>query len=247
MSFEDKEVFIPIDFSLLENKNFKMPIMLYIADNSVYTKDEIRVYSEKINYSEIAKKTTLKDRRMVKKALDYLKAIDNKIVCYDETKDKIYFNNENQDFIVSLSHKTLKRMYTNFSDYTCKIFFYLFRQYCYWTKVRGDIGFNFTLSQLCEAIGLSPQTKNREVVKEALNQLVINGMIGYDIIKKGQTYYRRLTTITTEFVVSDFLNMSEEKIIGGLPEEKTDNLLEEQDIVLTHVGISAKELTKLPY
>lgn len=237
MSFEDKTVFIPIDFSKICDKKYKVPLMLYFADNSVYIEDEdVRVYPEKVNYSEVARQTTLKDRKAVKRALDYLMEIDNSVVYCDESKDKICFNN-NQDFVISLSHKTLRRMYTNFSDYTCKIFLYLYRQHCYWTTVRNSSGFNFTLSQLCESIGLSPQSKNREVVKESLNQLVINGMIGYDIIKKGNTYYRKLTNITTDFVVNDLMNGFEEHLVGGLLEKSELPEEFQEGEIISHVGL----------
>lgn len=193
MGFEENMVFVPADFSAIKDKNFKMPLMLYLADKSIYMEDEgVRIYPDKVNCSEIARETTLKDRRTVKKALDYMLETDKVIA---RSHEVIYFDNNNQDFIVGLPHKTLRKMYADFSDYTCKIFLYLYRQYRYWTIVRHS-DFDFTLSQLCESIGLSPQTKNREMAKYSLEQLVAERMLEYDAVKKGNVCYRRVIDMT---------------------------------------------------
>ena len=88
-------------------------------------------------------------------------------------------------FTVSLPHTTLKTMYNNCNNITIKLFLYLYRQHHYWTQVQGRKGFGFTISYLCEELGLAKNNQSsRQKIMYAISTLESLGFLRLGIKEK---------------------------------------------------------------
>lgn len=199
----DKKIFVPVDYDFLANKKVKVRCFLNMMDNSVYYPEEDkRVFTKsQVNYTKIGKILKM-DRRTVKSSIDEMIKKFPQIIEQQENGDIVIYNNrQNGQYVIStLSHRMVKDLYTCFNDNVIKLYFYLYRQYTYWTQVRKTEGFDFTISQLCEAVGLNPTNgDNRANIRKCLGQLVLNRMICYAAIEKqtvhGNVLYYRLLNI----------------------------------------------------
>ena len=203
MEVLDKTVFVPVDYDFLANKKVKVRCFLNMVDNSVYYPEEDkRIFSkDQVNYTKIGKILKM-DRRTVKSSIDEMIKEFPQIVEQRENGDIVIYNNrqDGQYVISTLSHRMVKDLYTCFNDNVIKLYFYLYRQYTYWTQVRKAEGFDFTITQLCKALGLNPTSNhNRDNIRNWLGQLVLNKMICYAAVEKqtnyGKVLYYRLLNI----------------------------------------------------
>lgn len=203
MEVLDKTVFVPVDYDFLANKKVKVRCFLNMVDNSVYYPEEDkRIFSkDQVNYTKIGKILKM-DRRTVKSSIDEMIKKFPQIVEQRENGDIVIYNNrqDGQYVISTLSHRMVKDLYTCFNDNVIKLYFYLYRQYTYWTQVRKAEGFDFTITQLCKALGLNPTSNhNRDNIRNWLGQLVLNKMICYAAVEKqtsyGKVLYYRLLNI----------------------------------------------------
>lgn len=103
--------------------------------------------------------------------------------------DEIIFLNDIQDrdnngqeldrkaFTIPLPHSTLSMMYHNCNNITIKLYLYLYRQHDFW-KRKGKEGFGFTVSYLCEELGIAKNNKSsREKIIYAISILETLGFL----------------------------------------------------------------------
>ena len=250
----DKKIFVPVDYDFLANKKVKVRCFLNMMDNSVYYPEEDkRVFTKsQVNYTKIGKILKM-DRRTVKSSIDEMIKKFPQIIEQQENGDIIIYNNrqDGQYVISTLSHRMVKDLYTCFNDNVIKLYFYLYRQYTYWTQVRKTEGFDFTISQLCEAIGLnSTNGDNRANIRKCLGQLVLNRMICYAAIEKqtvhGNVLYYRLLNICDYVPVNLIIEEQTKQIQEKYVESKSVPSADEGEGVdkIVHVWGSVKEELK---
>lgn len=253
----DKKIFVPVDYDFLANKKVKVRCFLNMMDNSVYYPEEDkRVFTKsQVNYTKIGKILKM-DRRTVKSSIDEMIKKFPQIVEQQENGDIVIYNNrqDGQYVISTLSHRMVKDLYTCFNDNVIKLYFYLYRQYTYWTQVRKTEGFDFTISQLCEAVGLNPTNgDNRANIRQCLGQLVLNRMICYAAIEKqtvhGNVLYYRLLNICDYVPVNLIIEEQTKQIQEKYVESKNVPSADEGEGVdkIVHVwGSVNEELKALP-
>ena len=250
----DKKIFVPVDYDFLANKKVKVRCFLNMMDNSVYYPEEDkRVFTKsQVNYTKIGKILKM-DRRTVKSSIDEMIKKFPQIIEQQENGDIIIYNNrqDGQYVISTLSHRMVKDLYTCFNDNVIKLYFYLYRQYTYWTQVRKTEGFDFTISQLCEAVGLNPTNgDNRANIRKCLGQLVLNRMICYAAIEKqtvhGNVLYYRLLNICDYVPVNLIIEEQTKQIQEKYTESKAVPSADEGEGVdkIVHVWGSVKEELK---
>lgn len=250
----DKKIFVPVDYDFLANKKVKVRCFLNMVDNSVYYPEEDkRVFTKsQVNYTKIGKILKM-DRRTVKSSIDEMIKEFPQIVEQRENGDIVIYNNrqDGQYVISTLSHRMVKDLYTCFNDNVIKLYFYLYRQYTYWTQVRKTEGFDFTISQLCEAVGLNPTNgDNRASIRKCLGQLVLNRMICYAAIEKqtvhGNVLYYRLLNICDYVPVNLIIEEQTKQIQEKYIESKDVPSMDEGEGVdkIVHVWGSVKEELK---
>lgn len=243
----DKDVFVPIVLDMLQDKQAKVNILNYLYSNSIYKvsecvraipKDEvvIRDMSQIIKINNSGKPTT---RQTFSKYFNYLLDGYDNIIKFDKDKNEyvLLSDMKSKIFTVGLPHKTLKTLYSNFSDLFVKMYFYLLRQDIYWRTYRGTSGFNFTITQLCEALGYSSTNKvNRDTIKDTLRLLAANQLIEYLIVAKGAVYYRRLLGVNSEFILKELVTEIEETVIKDYEESESVEPIEVEDKILANIG-----------
>ena len=250
----DKKIFVPVDYDFLANKKVKVRCFLNMMDNSVYYPEEDkRVFTKsQVNYTKIGKILKM-DRRTVKTSIDEMIKKFPQIIEQQENGDIVIYNNrQNGQYVIStLSHRMVKDLYTCFNDNVIKLYFYLYRQYTYWTQVRKTEGFDFTISQLCEAVGLNPTNgDNRANIRKCLGQLVLNRMICYAAIEKqtvhGNVLYYRLLNICDYVPVNLIIEEQTKQIQEKYVESKNVPSADEGEGVdkIVHVWGSVKEELK---
>lgn len=250
----DKKIFVPVDYDFLANKKVKVRCFLNMMDNSVYYPEEDkRVFTKsQVNYTKIGKILKM-DRRTVKSSIDEMIKKFPQIIEQQENGDIVIYNNrqDGQYVISTLSHRMVKDLYTCFNDNVIKLYFYLYRQYTYWTQVRKTEGFDFTISQLCEAVGLNPTNgDNRANIRKCLGQLVLNRMICYAAIEKqtvhGNVLYYRLLNICDYVPVNLIIEEQTKQIQEKYIESNDVPSAEEGEGVdkIVHVWGSVKEELK---
>jgi len=250
MNDSERSLFVPINYEMLSNKKIKIRCFLNVLDNSVYYPEEDRrkLSSDKYSYSKIGKILDL-DRRTVSASMNEMFKKFPQMIEQTEDGDIIIYNNQEdgQYRISTLSHRMIRDLYTCFNDNVIKLYFYLYRQYSYWTQVKKQPGFDFSLKTLCEALGYSSQSgKNYKNIRSWLAQLLLNKMIGYVAIEKQTKYgpkiYYRLLYITDyvpielimeeqgksldQCLSADITAIGGEKIIqiwGEIPQEKLED------------------------
>lgn len=253
----DKKIFVPVDYDFLANKKVKVRCFLNMMDNSVYYPEEDkRIFTKsQVNYTKIGKILKM-DRRTVKSSIDEMIKKFPQIIEQQENGDIVIYNNrqDGQYVISTLSHRMVKDLYTCFNDNVIKLYFYLYRQYTYWTQVRKAEGFDFTISQLCEAVGLNPTNgDNRANIRKCLGQLVLNRMICYAAIEKqtvhGNVLYYRLLNICDYVPVNLIIEEQTKQIQEKYTESKVVPSADEGEGVdkIVHVwGNVKEELKALP-
>lgn len=250
----DKKIFVPVDYDFLANKKVKVRCFLNMMDNSVYYPEEDkRVFTKsQVNYTKIGKILKM-DRRTVKSSIDEMIKKFPQIIEQQENGDIVIYNNrqDGQYVISTLSHRMVKDLYTCFNDNVIKLYFYLYRQYTYWTQVRKTEGFDFTISQLCEAVGLNPTNgDNRANIRKCLGQLVLNRMICYAAIEKqtvhGNVLYYRLLNICDYVPVNLIIEEQTKQIQEKYIESNDVPSAEEGEGIdkIVHVWGSVKEELK---
>lgn len=114
---------------------------------------------------------------------------DKKSFLLKDNGDEIIFLNDIQDrddngqeldrkaFTIPLPHSTLSMMYHNCNNITIKLFLYLYRQHDFW-KRKGKEGFGFTISYLCEELGIAKNNKSsRQKIIYAISVLETLGFL----------------------------------------------------------------------
>ena len=107
----------------------------------------------------------------------------------------------------------------------------------------------FTLGDLCRALGLSDQNKNRQKMSDSLIQLALNGLIEFRVVRYGRTYLRQLVDIRTEFIVIDTCQEIIESKTSGTKEFEGNTETIELDPELAEtvmsIGLSQDKVNEL--
>ena len=119
-----------------------------------------------------------------------------------------------QGSYVSLEEQFYKRMLRTFDSDTNNIYIWLYRRYQY-LKSKGRRCFFSKGQVVTEALGKYDNSGNRQKVETALTQLCLNGLISYDIVRRGQTCLRELTFIGQCFIVADAVETHVNAVTGG--------------------------------
>ena len=249
--------YINSEYNILSNKDINENLYLHHATNSIYDEDQGRRFipSKDVNKTEWANEINGISRNTVNKAEKVLE--ENGLITIlpngdrEITQIKVEDGKTNTKFI-PLTKEVAQSMYHILSSNGSKILVYLYNQYQYWNLYMKK-PFCFSKSQIAEAIGVTPQTKNLRMIEDNLSLLAVNGIICYSIVKKGNSVYRRLewmnikkplTTAVSDKVESIVVDReisnvdmqrvgNEEQIvmvgyngdkIKGLLDEKSDNL-----------------------
>lgn len=174
-------------------------------------------------------------------------SIANKMKVYKEDK-RLLVQKDDGSFLVpeptgsfiSLDEQFYKRMLKTFNSDTNNIYIWLFRRYHYLRR-QGKRCL-FSKGQIVvEALGQSDQNKNRQKVETALTQLCLNGLISYNIVRKGRTFLRELTFIGQKFIVVDAVEAHIESIMGSNELSSGDNVGEDWEVVST-IGLNAEKV-----
>lgn len=139
---------------------------------------------------------------------------------------------------VSLDMNFYKKMINTFNSDTNNIYLWLRRRYNY-MKSQGKYC-RFSKGQIVvEALGKYNNSTNRQKVEDMLTQLVVNGIIGYRIVRVGNTYLRELSFIGEKFVVSDALQQCVRDVCGGkeTTQSNVDRLCVATSSVVCNVGL----------
>lgn len=176
---------------------------------------EINLFGKRSSiYNNLNKMTKGENKSLILKEEGDYYVLDND-VCELENPNK-------KAFTISLSHQTLETMYTRCNDLTIKLYLYLYRQHNYWTTIRKRKSFGFTLTYLCEELGLSTTNViSRRKMYYALETLQTMGFILYGTKEKDS--YRSYYTIEVYRVPMNIVN-------GAQYNERKDNESKEPSI-----------------
>lgn len=107
-----------------------------------------------------------------------------------------------------------------FNSRTNSIYYWLYRRWH--QKQREGEPCYFTKGDICAFLGLSDHSRNRKEVEKCLALLAAVGLIQYQVVRKGQTFIRRLTYIGAEIKVLDAVSKAAEEaetIVDGKNEK----------------------------
>ena len=178
------------------NKDINENLYLHHATNSIYDENQDRRFipGKEVNKSQWAREINDIGRNSIDKSESALE--EKGLIKILPNGDReiipvIDKNGKAKSRFIILDHKVVESMYHILTSNGSKILIYLWNNYQYWNLYMKK-PFCFSKSQIATSIGLSPQTKNLRMVEDNLSLLVVNGIIGYSIVKKGNSVYRRL-------------------------------------------------------
>ena len=216
-------------------------------------KGVMRSFSQYVNGERVISKSQMTGKAIEEAIEGHKKSsIINKVKEYknDETfliqKDaKTFIVQEPQGSFVSLEEQFYKRMLKTFNSDTNNIYIWLYRRYHY-LKSKGKRCL-FSKGQIVtEALGKYDNNNNRQNVETALTQLCLNGLISYNIVRKGQTFLRELTYIGQKFIVVDAVEAHVESIVGRNELPSVDNCdLSDDWTSVSSIGLPANKLEQL--
>lgn len=228
---DDQTVFVSAEYDMLKDKKFKINLFTAMINRSTYRQDEERRVLRKkdLNFSELSKQTLLGTRQLISRSYDYMKENYPELIV-EEGKEIIVYND--YGFTLSIPKKTLSNLTNNFSDNAVKIYLYLFRQHKYWTQIKHAYAYDFTLTNLCEALGYrGDQYSTRQKIKEAMYTLVANGLLTITLVRKGRGVYFRTKAISRYVVLQECFEWKEKEL--GLDQylDSKDESGEEEELI----------------
>ena len=157
--------------------------------------------------------------------------------------DRTYIVQEPQGSYVALEEQFYKRMLKTFNSDTNNIYIWLYRRYNY-SRSKGRKCL-FSKGQLVtEALGKYDNSTNRQNVETALTQLCLNGLISYNIVRRGQTFLRELTFIGQRFIVVDAVEAHINNIVG-FNELSSGDVSEDDWVSVTSIGLPMDKILLL--
>lgn len=226
---KDQTIFVSAEYDILKDKKFKISLFTAMIDRSTYSQEATkRVLQKKdLNFSELSAHTLLGTRQAVSKSYNYMKEHYPQFIT--ENGKEIIICNDN-GFTLSIPKKTLQNLTYNFSDMAIKIYLFLFRQHKFWTEVKHDYGYDFTLGELCEGLGYrGDQHVNRQKIKMAMYTLVANGLLTITIVRKGRGVYFRTKAISRYIVVQECFEWKEKQLgLDQYIDSKNETGMEEE-------------------
>lgn len=157
--------------------------------------------------------------------------------------DRTYVVQEPRGSYVALEEQFYKRMLKTFNSDTNNIYIWLYRRYGYCrSKGRKCL---FSKGQLVtEALGKYDNSTNRQNVETALTQLCLNGLISYNIVRRGQTFLRELTFIGQRFIVVDAVEAHINNIVG-FNELSSGDVSEDDWVSVSSIGLPIDKILLL--
>lgn len=157
--------------------------------------------------------------------------------------DRTYIVQPPQGSYVSLEEQFYKRMLKTFNSDTNNIYIWLYRRYHY-LRSQGKRCL-FSKGQIVtEALGQFDNNNNRQKVETALTQLCLNGLISYNIVRRGQTFLRELTFIGQRFIVVDAVEAHIDSIIGR-NELSSGDVEDSEWTNVSSIGLAPSKLEEL--
>ncbi len=194
LNMDTKERFVmksDINFSVWENEDFKdvcsrqklsrdfKKLLQQISRLNMDTKERFVMKSD-INFS-VWENEDFKDVCSRQKlSRDFKKLLSVGLVVETEINNKKAYllpYDEAEKMFSLIPTLTIKYLLKVKSSYCVKAFIYLLNCYLYKEKINDK--YLFTKKELCEVLGLSVQTKNREEIDYILNSLHNEGLISY--------------------------------------------------------------------
>lgn len=199
----------------------------YLRAYSWYNKDTGERIIDKKDASARIISENVVGRSKSSVSTDLKKLKDNGIII---ERNKQYIINEPQGSYIGLPEEFVKKMLKTFNADTINIYNWLYRRWQYCGKNHKPCLFSY--GDLAEqAMGKFNNDRNRKQAQHNLSQLVLNGLIAYQVVRIGKTYLRMLEYIKTEFVTVEAFDLYEQEITkdGEDCVYTTNNLVDEID------------------
>lgn len=202
------------EFYNYSTDDFLLGVLLYYARSSYNINDGGKIYLPIAAYTQLKKQIADWEEcsiRTIERHMDYLllqtSLVEKEGTCYKFRND---YEENSKEFYVSMPHETLWLLLRNYhlAPQLIKIYVYLVENGL-WRCLRGQMGFNFTVSKILEVMGYKDihHQKKREEIKQALKVLCQLGLLNLH-----QDYVTLETGYSAPIYIIDFITLSVPKL-----------------------------------